>query len=748
MRNIWHIFLRDVRNATGNVIGIIVTMGLVIVPSLYAWFNIAASWDPYGNTKDLKVAVASDDAGYKSDLIPVKINVGETVISTLRANRQLDWVFTDSSSAVDGVRSGDYYAAIVIPKSFSADMMTLFSPEVRHTQLKYYLNEKANAIAPHITDQGATTIVSQIDSTFSKTIGEVGIDLMSTLLRYSNSDEMKNYVSTATGHINTMGRQLSGASAQVASYSKLLKASEDIIASTNSLIASSGSSVDGAKKGLNQAVQGVESLDDALGGTADVLNTSLKQSAAGYDAVDKQLDASFDAIGKHSDAAQTQLEALAKRVDTSAGGYDDLIAALEDLQKNDGVGADAAAGKALAAVLDAAKNARQSQKDLAAGLRKAKASLASGVDDAAAQRKTLKQQVASAKKSITTVKDSYEADLKPKLDALASSIGDLNTQTRAVADDLATTVDGLQGVSGDASTSIASIRTLLDRSSKRLAAASDRLQTLSNQLVAFYNNGDPAKLGSLTNVDADTLATLLSSPVKLDRVAVYHIANYGSAMAPFYTILSIWVGSIILVAMMKVAMSDRGRDDIRAMMDDRLVRCRAHHGLPPLRLHEEYFGRYLTFAVMAALQSALVACGDLYYLRVQAIDPMKYLLVCLVSGIVFSNITYTLALSFGDIGKAIAVVLLVMQVAGSGGTFPIETLPPFFQALYPFLPFPHGIAAMHAAMAGSYGTEYWRELVMLALFIIPSLLLGLVLRKPVIRLNDWIIRNLESTKLM
>ncbi|NEH11972.1 YhgE/Pip domain-containing protein, partial [Bifidobacterium saimiriisciurei] len=147
MRNIWHIFLRDVRNATGNVIGIIVTMGLVIVPSLYAWFNIAASWDPYGNTKDLKVAVASDDAGYKSDLIPVKINVGETVISTLRANRQLDWVFTDSSSAVDGVRSGDYYAAIVIPKSFSADMMTLFSPEVRHTQLKYYLNEKANAIA-------------------------------------------------------------------------------------------------------------------------------------------------------------------------------------------------------------------------------------------------------------------------------------------------------------------------------------------------------------------------------------------------------------------------------------------------------------------------------------------------------------------------------------------------------------------------------------------------------------------------
>ncbi|MDR3743553.1 MAG: YhgE/Pip domain-containing protein, partial [Bifidobacterium sp.] len=109
---------------------------------------------------------------------------------------------------------------------------------------------------------------------------------------------------------------------------------------------------------------------------------------------------------------------------------------------------------------------------------------------------------------------------------------------------------------------------------------------------------------------------------------------------------------------------------------------------------------------------------------------------------------YTLTVSFGDIGKAVAVVLLVMQVAGSGGTFPIETLPKFFQMLYPFLPFPHAIDAMYAAMAGSYGNEYLLDMVYLALFLIPSLLLGLVLRKPVIRLNNWVSRNLESTKVM
>ena len=138
---IWGIFKRDMCHATRNVIAVIVSMGLVVVPALYAWFNIAASWNPYGNTKALKVAVANNDKGYKSDLIPVRVNVGETIISTPHANDQLDWQFVKNDKAIDGVKSGEYYAAIVIPKGFSADMMTLFSPDIKHAQLKYYLNE-------------------------------------------------------------------------------------------------------------------------------------------------------------------------------------------------------------------------------------------------------------------------------------------------------------------------------------------------------------------------------------------------------------------------------------------------------------------------------------------------------------------------------------------------------------------------------------------------------------------------------
>lgn len=140
-----------------NTIAWIVVLGLTIVPSFYAWFNIAASWDPYGNTGNLKVAVANMDEGYTGDLFPITLNVGDQVEMSLHANNQLNWVFTGEKEAIRGVKDGSYYAAIVLPKSFSRDIMSLFSEEkVQRSDILYYLNEKENAIAPKITDKGAS----------------------------------------------------------------------------------------------------------------------------------------------------------------------------------------------------------------------------------------------------------------------------------------------------------------------------------------------------------------------------------------------------------------------------------------------------------------------------------------------------------------------------------------------------------------------------------------------------------------
>lgn len=161
-----------------------------------------------------------------------------------------------------------------------------------------------------------------------------------------------------------------------------------------------------------------------------------------------------------------------------------------------------------------------------------------------------------------------------------------------------------------------------------------------------------------------------------------------------------------------------------------------------------YLGRYVLFLIIGLMQSGLICLGDLYYLEIQCKHPFLFLLAGWFTSIVFVNIIYTLTVSFGDIGKAVCVVLLVMQVAGSGGTFPIEVAPEFFQKVYPLLPFTHSMAAMRECIGGMYGMTYWRELGILGIFLLASLFLGLVLRTPIIKLNDAFTEKLESTHLI
>lgn len=758
MKLIWGIFKRDICHATRNVIAVIVSMGLVVVPALYAWFNIAASWDPYGNTKALKVAVANTDKGYKSELVPVRINVGETIISTLRANDQLDWQFVGRDKAIDGVKSGDYYAAIVIPKQFSADMMTLFSTNIKHAQLKYYLNEKINPIAPHITDQGATTVVNTIDKTFAKTIAQVGLDLASNVLRYSKSPQMAQYMENLNSNLNTMVSTLTGASQQVAAYSQLLGSANDIVDSTNQLLQSTTVAGKQAKNTLKQGKSGATSLTAAGKNITSSVNTALNQASSALDAVANKADKAFDALGKDSAEAAQQLKTLSDQVAESQSVYDTYLASLQHMRTSVEQLPDS--DKAKQPLLDAIDReitlltaAQGDTQKLAQRLDNASKQITQSTASAAQSHAEIRSQTTSAKQSISTVRDDYSANVKPKIDALASSVSTLISQTGNVISQLSGTTDSLNDVTSNVGTNIASIRSTLDGIATKLNSSATTLNTLITAMNSSDNGTENSnELKSLTASNASTLSTLISAPVALHRVAVYPIANYGSAMAPFYTILSIWVGAIILCAMLKVTISDREKAHVLGL-GDTLPRIAGPSGPGNasrwgLQLRHEYFGRYTIFLLLALLQGTLVCLGDMYFLGVQANHALQFLAVGWLAALVFSNIVYTLTVSFGDIGKAIAVVLLVMQVAGSGGTFPIETLPKFFQILYPFLPFPHAIDAMHAAMAGSYGNEYLLDMVYLALFLIPSLLLGLVLRKPVIRLNNWVSRNLESTKVM
>ena len=285
-------------------------------------------------------------------------------------------------------------------------------------------------------------------------------------------------------------------------------------------------------------------------------------------------------------------------------------------------------------------------------------------------------------------------------------------------------------MTGSAAGNLTEVQKALSDSASLLNEASGKMSNAVTAMLSSDDNGIQL-LTSLLSEDPEAIGSFLASPVKLNETHIYPIENYGSAMAPFYSTLAIWVGAVVMAAMLKVNVSDNLK-----------------HKLNNPKEHQLYIGRILLLLCIGFLQSALICLGDLYFLGIQCEHPVLFVLAGCFSSLVYVNIIYALTVSFGDIGKAIAVVLMVMQVAGSGGTFPIQCAPEFFRKVYPLLPFVHSMNAMRECIAGFYGMNYWIELGKLALFLIPALLLGLILRKPVIKLNDAFTEKLENTHLI
>ena len=310
MKNIFQIFYHDIKKIRKNVIALIVILGITIVPSLYAWFNIAASWDPYGNTGDLKVAIASQDKGYDGELIPVKLNLGDQILSELHENTQLNWVFTNAKDAKKGVKSGRYYAALVIPKDFSQDMMSLFSPDVTHPKITYYINEKENAIAPKITDKGATAVQQQVNSTFTETISKTALEAFQYVADISKQSGDKTLTDNLAASLANISQDLSSAAGTVQAFSDMSDAASLMLDTTSEFLEQSGNGTQDSLNALNDAGDGISSLTSAITGTTTAVNQALADNKKFYTAVSDALDSALSSFSSDSDAAASALSSV------------------------------------------------------------------------------------------------------------------------------------------------------------------------------------------------------------------------------------------------------------------------------------------------------------------------------------------------------------------------------------------------------------------------------------------------------
>ncbi len=520
MKNILHLFKRDVQNVSRSVIGLIVVMGLIIVPCLYAWFNIAGSWDPYGNTGNLKIAVE----GYESDLIPVEVNVGENVTATLRGNENFDWVVLNNrEKAIEGVKSGAYYAAVVIPKTFSADMMTLFSTDVKHADIEFYENQKANAIAQIVTEKGSSAVQGQVNETFTKTITSIGLKTVSSLLDYMSTDQVSNFIANLSSTLGDSIEDLRDVQANASSLAGILSSTSDSLTSASGMLKQTGAVDESTKQLMEHAKSGM-SLKDAN----DAINAAIDGSAGSFDNVSAELAKAFDAANQHVDLTVSQLNDAAAALSTRA---DDIDATADQLRGFAEQVSDEKLQESLKSVATSlgriAVEYRNNAKDLTATAK----SLSDSMAEVNSTRAEVDQAIADAKAGISGAKSDYDSTFSVKAKELKKTVSGILDSLDGISGDLDSAVDGLTDASGSLAKGLSKAAKLVNKASDQLGEASDKISAFKDELDGALMSDDLATIKTMIGNDPEGLAVSLSGPVALDRKPVYPIRNYGSAMA-------------------------------------------------------------------------------------------------------------------------------------------------------------------------------------------------------------------------
>lgn len=727
MRNVLRLAAGDFKRLFSNIVSIIIVLGLVLLPSIFTWYNVLACWDVFGNTGNLKVAVANSDEGYQSDLVPLKVNIGDQVVSALRANDQMNWVFTDEEDAVDGAEAGRYYAAVVIPQSFSRDMMTFYSGDVEHARIVYYSNEKKNAIAPKVTGQGADQISTQVNRVFAETLSETALGISQALLDYMDDTDAGDALGKLAGSIGDIGGQMTTAADALRLHARVLGSARTLIEGSGGLLAQAGTLADEAASSSETARAAAGSVADAMDGAADALSTALRQSSEGFAAVPDALDAAFASASTTAADAAAQLRASATAAQDQGAAFRSAASQLREIaaalpQES------RPAVEAMADQLDASADLAD---QLGSSLSGAADAVEAGDADAQAKRDEAASLAQQARDSLQGIRVDYDADIAPTLERLSDDVGSVASSLPAMAAALQSAGDDLSSAAGSMAQRLGDAEQALLSAADELADSGVELSDLSRRIDEALATGDSQTLRQVIGQDPSALAQALSAPVQLDRHAVYPVNSFGSAMAPLYTTLALWIGALLIMVALKVAPCERAL----AELDDP-------------RPWQLFAGRFVVVAALSLLQSTCIGLGNLLFLGVQAVEPALYLLCLWGSGLVFAFIIYALVASFANFGKALSVMLLIIQVSGGGGSYPLALLPDFFQAASPALPITHAVNAMRAAMFGVYQGDFWIEMGVLVLFALPFVLLGFVLRNPLIKIVDRFVEKVESTKVM
>lgn len=713
MKNILRIGKHDLSKITGSMVALITILGLCIIPCLYAWFNIFSNWAPYeaDATGRITVGVANMDEG--TTALGLTINVGEKITDALAANDAIGWVFADDEkSAVKGVYSGEYYAAIIIPEGFSDDVLSFTRGDLTNPKIIYYENEKKNAIAPKITGKAKTALQEEVNAAFVETLAGYVSD--AAAVAEANGIDPTDMMADLSGKIADLSRDISACIALTGSAAGLTNAAGDLIdvsgnfiGSTHDVLVANDELLADAEKELDKIKKPDTSNLDNASKKADEIEGDLREFNTAMTELASMSDLAFGAFVDFS------RDRWVKRIDNLKADSDKQ----GEIVKSEGF---TAVGEKFDEMSETLSNISEELKGLSKNM----------TDE---ERQAAIERISAYNARVSELTDEIKKQIKSDIDTnLSTALANTKSTLAGFRKTMMGADKDLTSLSKSMSSynsSLGGLKKSIDKTSASLEELQEGAITASDLLMDASGNGLIEELDTLMADDETALAGYLANPVKMKTEVIWPISTYGSAMAPFYTVLAQWVGSLLTAVIIK-------------------VRLKRKNALPNLKLHEWYFGRFGLYLLVGLAQALIVSLGDLLYIGIQCVSPLLFVLEACVNGLVFMMINYALVFALDNIGLGAGVIVLVLQVAGSGGTYPVEVLPGIFKTLYPLMPFRYAMDAMRECIGGMYGNTYWKCLGILMLFFLFFVAFGLLLYKPVHKLNEMIAISKAKSEIM
>ena len=714
MKNIIEIFRKDIKEVFRKTNTWIIIVGLIFLPSMYAWPNILSSWDPYGHTNNIKVAVASEDEGTTVD--GKDLNLGKSLVSGLKNNKNLDWQFvSNKQKAEDGVRIGEYYASIVVPKNFSQDMTSVSRAEPQRATIEYTVNEKINAISPKITNSGASAIANNISKNFVETangiifekLHEAGIKFEENL---PSIEKAKQEIFKLNDNFSTYEQAVSELIAKVEHSSNVLNNVQNILSEIDRVATNSIMLADKAGITINN-IQGFnERLLPIINNHLNVVEEVSREANVIAKEIQQKPD-KIEEIKARQKALDSRLQASGERLQLVKNIFEYFNNLSNERLFNSQLDRVTTLSNDITMIKEVNNNIYNNMdyyEEIADTVKEEFVNRSARVNEVSTNiNSKLNDEIAPL---ISQVLNKAEVNIDKVSGIIAHAQGELPTLERKLS---------------EAEIKINNAYGRLLSLQAQMPSAKSKIQKLTDEIKKADSGIDKNQLVNLLKVDYKQQAEFFANPVKLQENKLYHIENYGSAMTPFYTVLSIWVGSLLMSSLLTTKVEDEEKK---------------------YKPYQKYFGRGLLFVIISLFQTLIITLGDMYVLGTQATSPYRFVVYALLISLLFSSIIYTIVCILGNVGKAVCIVLLVLQLGSSGGTFPIQMTSEFFQALYPKVPFTYSIGLLREAVGGVYIPAVERDIKILFIYLIVVLAGGAILVSLKAR-SEKLSRERERSKL-